>query len=306
MSATSKDISVVVAAHDFRRELPRTVRSLSPPYQTGLDAAHLEIIVVDNGSSEPVKPDWFEGVSADLKIIRFPPGNPSPCRAINAGVAIAEGALVSVLIDGARIASPGLLARARAAMQLADDVFVVTMGFHLGPQPQQISLTEGYGPEVEDKLLAQIGWPADGYRLFEVCARGQSYSSGVLSNFPETPAFMMRRASFARLGGFAEAFKFRGGGLANFEFFERVLCDERITPVILIGEGTFHQVHGGTSTAAHGVGRRATPDGPTIWEEMALEFEAIAGHAPLTMSLRKPLPFGECGSEAAERCFYAV
>jgi len=305
MSAGPKDISVVVSAHDLRRELPRTVRSLSPPYQTGLDPARLEIVVVDNGSSEPVQADWFEGISANLKILRFPPGNPSPCHAINAGVAASEGALISVLIDGARVASPGLLARASEAMHVADDVFVATMGFHLGPEPQQNSLTKGYGPEVEDGLLAGIGWPSDGYRLFEICARGQSYANGVLSDFPETTAFMMHRTSFDRIGGFHEGFRFRGGGLANFEFFERVLGDDAIAPIVLIGEGTFHQVHGGNSTRAGGVLRREIPDGPTIWDEMAREFEVIAGRVPLSLRLKKPLLFGRCETKAAERCFFS-
>jgi glycosyltransferase involved in cell wall biosynthesis len=305
VSAAAKDISVVVAAHDLRRELPRTVRSLSPPYQIGLDPARLEIIVVDNGSAEPVERNWFEGIAAELKILRFPPGNPSPCAAINAGVAIAEGSFVAVLIDGARIASPGLLARALAATRLGDDVFVATMGFHLGPEPQQISRTKGYGPEVEDRLLAEIGWPADGYRLFEICARAQSYANGVLSDFPETTAFMMRRTSFERIGGFHEAFRFRGGGLANFEFFERALGDAALTPVVLVGEGTFHQVHDGNSTRANGVQRRETPDGPTIWDAMAHEFETIAWRAPLSLTLRKPLLYGRCETEVAERLFFA-
>jgi glycosyltransferase involved in cell wall biosynthesis len=301
-----KNLSVIVSAHDLRRELPRTIRSLSPPYQIGLDWARLEIIVVDNGSSEPVDRSWFEDVPAEIKIIRFAAGNPSPCHAINAGVAASSGALVSILIDGARMASPGLFARASEAMRLADDVFVATMGFHLGPEPQQISLTRGYSPQVEDRLLAGIGWPADGYRLFEICARGQSYAEGVLSDFPETTAFVMHRATFDRIGGFNEGFRFRGGGLANFEFYDRVLGDDAILPVVLIGEGTFHQVHDGNSTRAGGVLRRETVEGPTIWDEMAREFETIAGRAPLSQRLKKPLLFGKCETEAAERCFFAV
>jgi glycosyltransferase involved in cell wall biosynthesis len=304
VNAPSKEISIVVAAHDFRRELPRTIRSLSPPYQTGIDPASLEILIVDNGSAEPVAADWFEEISADLKILRFPPGNPSPCAAINAGVAAAQGDLIAVLIDGARIASPGFIARARSAMRLADDVFVATMGFHLGPEPQQISLNDGYDAQAEDRLLAEIGWPAEGYRLFEIAARGQSYAKGVLAGFPETTAFMMRRSSFRRLGGFHEGFRFRGGGLANFEFFERVLRDEAIAPIVLIGEGTFHQVHRGTSTRAGGVMRRASSDGPTLWEQMAADFEEIVGRPPLSLTLRKPLLFGKCETEAAERAFF--
>jgi len=298
-------ISVVVSAHDLRREISRTVRSLSPPYQCGIDPSRVEIIVVDNGSSEPVDANWFKGVAADVRIIRFPPGNPSPCEAINAGIAAARGSRLAVLIDGARLASPGLLARGLEAMRLADDVFVAAMGFHLGHETQQVSLTKGYGPEVEDQLLAEIGWPDDGYRLFEICARGESHREGVFSPFPEATAFVMHRSSFERLGGFHEGFRYRGGGLASFEFFERVVKDEAITPVVLIGEGTFHQVHYGNSTRAGGVRRSETQDGPTIWDAMALEFRALVGHAPLAVQLRSPFLFGRCQNEVIERCFFA-
>lgn len=299
------DLSVIVAAHDMRREIPRTVRSLSPPYQTGIDPARLEIIVVDNGSAEPVDAAWFVGVAAEVRIMRFPPGDPSPCRALNAGVAAARGSSIAVLIDGARIASPGFLERALAAMRIADDVFVATMGFHLGHETQQVSLAKGYSREIEDRLLAQIGWPHEGYRLFEICARGESYHDGVLSPFSETVGFVMRRESFARIGGFHEGFRYGGGGLANFEFFERVHADEAITPVVLVGEGTFHQVHDGITTRAGGVRARETPDGPTIWDAMSSEFEELVGRPPLSLELRKPLLFGRCENAAAERCFFA-
>ncbi len=306
MTASDKDISVVVSAYEMRREIPRTVRSLSPPYQIDVDPARIEIIVVDNGSTEPVHASWFEGVAADVDVIRFPPGNPSPCEALNAGVAAARGTFVAVLIDGARIASPGLLARWLAAMRTANDVFAATMGFHLGLETQQKSQLNGYCADVEDRMLEQIGWPQDGYRLFEICARGESYSNGVLSDFPETTAFMVRRETFQRLGGFDERFRYRAGGLANFEFYERMLSDENVVPVVLIGEGTFHQVHDGITTRAGGVARSETPDGPTIWQAMSYEFESIAGRAPLSLQLRKPLLFGRCENAAAERCFFST
>ncbi len=305
MNAVRETVSVVVSAYDLQRELPRTVQSLSPPYQSGIDPAQLEIIVADNGSREPVEPGWFDGVAAQVRIVRFAPGNPSPCQALNAGVAAAQGTFVLVLIDGARMASPGLIARACAAMRTADDAFVATMGFHLGRETQQVSQTKGYGPEAEDQLLREIAWPRDGYRLFEICARGESYRHGVLSDFPETTAFMMHRATFTRLGGFHEGFRYRGGGLANFEFYDRVLGDETITPVVLIGEGTFHQVHDGVTTRAGGVQRRETPDGPTIWDAMVLEFQTLVGRPPLSLRRRRPLLFGRCETSAAERCFFA-
>lgn len=39
-----------------------------------------------------------------------------------------------------------------------------------------------------------------------------------------------------------------GGGLVNHEFLNRVYLANTFSPVILLGEGVFHQVHGGVST----------------------------------------------------------
>jgi glycosyltransferase involved in cell wall biosynthesis len=306
VSAPPKDLSIVVCAHDLRRELPRTVRSLSPPYQLEVDPQRVEIIVVDNGSNAPIAAQWFEGIEAEVTVLRFEPATPSPCGALNAGVAVARGTQIAVFVDGARMASPGLLVRASAAMRTGADVFVATMGFHLGPDMQQVSLANGYSPEVEDRLLSEIDWERDGYRMFEICTRAASHRNGVLAEFPETTAFVMHRASFERLGGFNENFRHPGGGLANFDFYERVFNDAAISPVVLIGEGTFHQAHGGATTAAGGVGRRETPDGPTIWENMVREFETVVGRAPLSVRQRKPLLFGRCESTAAENCFFSL
>ena len=44
------DLSVVMVVHNMRREAPRSLRSLSPRYQQGLDGRHYEVIVVENGS----------------------------------------------------------------------------------------------------------------------------------------------------------------------------------------------------------------------------------------------------------------
>ena len=41
-----------------------------------------------------------------------------------------------------------------------------------------------------------------------------------------------------------------GGGFANLDFFERMTTSPRINLVTILGEGSFHQVHGGTTTNA--------------------------------------------------------
>ena len=65
-------VSIVVVGFDMARELPRTVRSFLPPYQRGVGADQIQIIIADNGSAEPVQRDWFPQ-DADAKDAA-PPG----------------------------------------------------------------------------------------------------------------------------------------------------------------------------------------------------------------------------------------
>jgi cephalosporin hydroxylase len=44
------------------------------------------------------------------------------------------------------------------------------------------------------------------------------------------------------------SFNAPGGGFANLDFFERMTTSPRINLVTVLGEGSFHQVHGGTTT----------------------------------------------------------
>jgi hypothetical protein len=60
----------------------------------------------------------------------------------------------------------------------------------------------------------------------------------------------MRKELWAELGGIDERFDQPGGGLVNLDTFARAceLPDSEL--VILLGEGTFHQVHNGVATNA--------------------------------------------------------
>ena len=65
------------------RELPRTIRSLTPEYQRGIAAGDYEVIVVDNGSPAPVDAAGLEGFSGALRGVRIDPAPPTPARAAN-------------------------------------------------------------------------------------------------------------------------------------------------------------------------------------------------------------------------------
>ena len=70
------------------------------------------MIVVDNGSATPPTAGEFESLGIDLRVLHYPHPTHSPVGAVNYGLNQSVGHYVCVYIDGARIASPGLLREA--------------------------------------------------------------------------------------------------------------------------------------------------------------------------------------------------
>ncbi len=242
------ELSIVVNFHNMRREAARTLHSLSPAYQTGAPSDY-EVIAIDNGSRTPLDPAEVAAFGPNFRYHYFATDAVSPGEAVNYGAAIARGDLIAVIVDGARMATPGLVGQSIAAARHFAEPFVVALAWHLGPKMQQISVAEGYDQVEEDRLLAEIDWRANGYDLFTIAAAAASQQGGFLAGIPrECSWFCMRRATFLRLGGLDTRFRAPGGGLINQDFRERALALPGLSPVVLLGEGVFHQIHGGVST----------------------------------------------------------
>jgi glycosyltransferase involved in cell wall biosynthesis len=251
------DLSVVVVIHNMPREAPRTLQSLSASYQLHLEAKDYEVIVVDNDSNPPFDRSVIETLPGNFHLIRIDSAPPSPAHAINRGLAAARGQVIGVMIDGARIATPGLLHFARHGARLHPHAIVVTLGWYLGSDYQALASLSGYDSKEEDRLLDSIQWPRDGYRLFEVSTLGESSLEGWFPNFndssetmSESNALFMKREAWNLLGGFDERFNLPGGGLLNLDTYRRALDLPDARLVILLGEATFHQIHGGIATNA--------------------------------------------------------
>jgi hypothetical protein len=97
-------------------------------------------------------------------------------------------------------------------------------------------------------LLASIDWPQDGYRLFEIATVDESSVDGWLQPIAEANALFMPRKSWDQLGGMDERFDASGGGLVNLDMYSRAMELPDAQLVLLLGEGTFHQMHGGIAT----------------------------------------------------------
>jgi glycosyltransferase involved in cell wall biosynthesis len=261
----------VIVVHDMARELPRTLRSLSPDCQQGLAAGDYEVIVIDNGSMEPVDPVLVARFQGDVRVQRIDPAPASPASAANYGLRMAEGDLVGLIIDGARLASPGLLAEARRATCLSARPVITAPAFHLGPVRHMQAADIGHDQAAEDRLLAESGWEADGYRLFEISTPAGSWGRGLFGPAGESSSLFCPRPIWDELGGLDERFALPGGGLVNHDVYRRACGLADVELIVLLGEGTFHQYHGGAATS-----RRHS------WATMHAEYRTITGipHQP--------------------------
>lgn len=262
-------LSVVVISYNMARELPRTVGTLAPSYQRDIDAVDYEVIVVDNGSTEPWSAAALTALGPNIQVHRFP-GEPSvsPAAAVNFGLQKARGDLVGVCIDGARMASPRILATALDARRLHERPVIGTLAYHLGPDVQSRSMTRGYDQQAEDGLLASVGWENDGYRLFEISTVASSSARGWFTIPAESNAIFLTRQNWRDLGGYDVRFNSPGGGLVNLDTWARACADPDGEIILLLGEATFHQVHGGVSTNA----------AVSMWRVFHDEYVAIRGH----------------------------
>ena len=252
----SPGLSLVVVAYGMQREAPRTILSLLPPLQRHVDGVDYEVVVVDNGSPEPLDlGDMPATAPRPVRLVRVAPdrASVSPARCINTAVREhATGEAVMVCIDGARLASSHLVRRTADVLARHADAFTFVASRHLGPKPQMQSVREGYDQAAEDRLLDAAAWTTDLDRLYpiSVWAGAHDADDPLLQN--ESNAFALSRAAWDSVGGYDEGFSRPGGGLCNLELFERIVARSRGLNVLLYGESTFHQVHGGAATSHDG------------------------------------------------------
>jgi cephalosporin hydroxylase len=249
LPANAVDLSVIVVFYNMRREAGRTLHSLSRAYQEGLEGTSYEVIVLENGSDEAQRlgAAFVRDFGPEFRYIDLvADASPSPVRALNQGIAASRGRNLALMIDGAHVLTPGVLRFGLRGLATYAPAIVATQQWYVGPGQQGEAMDDGYDQAYEDRLFGRIQWPSNGYRLFEIghFVGERDWLDGVW----ESNCMFVRRTQLEQVGGFEERFTVPGGGYANLELYERLGSSPDVTVCSILGEGSFHQVHGGTTT----------------------------------------------------------
>ncbi len=248
--ATTPTLSLVVIVYKMADQAERTLRSLSVAYQQGVREEDYEVIVVENASSWELGEARACATGGNVRYFRREETQRTPVHAVNFGAAQARGSHVVIMIDGARMVTPGVVRLALDAFRIAPNAAVCVPGYHLGDKPQQVAVNEGYDEAAEAKLLDEIAWPSDGYRLFEIAVFALSCAAGFFRPNHESNFLGVSVAKWNALGGMDARYDDLGGGMANLALYKNVLEAPNTPYYLLFGEGSFHQFHGGISTNA--------------------------------------------------------
>lgn len=243
------DLTVVVVFYNMKREAARTLHALSRAYQRDIEDLTYDVVVVDNGSAPDQRLDeaYVRSFGPEFSLISMgEDAKPSPIPALNRGIAAGSGSNFALMIDGAHVLTPGALHYGVLGLRTYAPAVVATQQWYVGPGQQADVVAEGYNQDYEDKLFETINWPADGYRLFDI---GHFIGHrDWLDGMWESNCLFVTREQLEQVGGFDERFSMPGGGFANLDLYERIGANPDVTVVTMLGEGSFHQVHGGTTT----------------------------------------------------------
>lgn len=282
-------LSIVINFYNNRREAMNSLYALSRTYQRGAEELEFEVIALDHGSSQPLAEADVRAFGPEFQYRYIETQSVSPAAAINAACRDTRGENLLVLIDGAHIVTPGVYELATRAFAQFPSPFIAMPPLHLGPKRQNESVLEGYNQHVEDELLARCDWKRNGYRLYSAAG---AFADGGLGWFGcafEAGCFGVRKRDYLALGGFDERFQSRGGGLVALDLFQRAVARADIEYVMLLGEASFHQFHGGVASNA--------PQAQHPWQEFHAEYERLCGK-PFARVPRRPFYLGNLPDEA--------
>lgn len=230
------------------RQAMNTLYSLSAAHQRDVDGSDYEVIVMENASDRNLDPAAVAGLEGDVRYVRRREPGVSPAPAINDGLSRCRGDVVGLMIDGARMVTPGVVRHVLDAFAVTSRALVAVPGYHLGPLEQHRVESGRYDESVERELLEAVEWRSDGYALFDIACVSGANPRGFFHPFLESNCMFASREAFADIGGADERFDLPGGGSLNLFMYRSLGVRPESRLFVLPGEGSFHQIHGGVTT----------------------------------------------------------
>ncbi len=248
--SVSPRLSIIVIVYRMRRQAMNTLYSLSTHYQRNVQADDYEVIVVENQSSQTLDEQEVLALGSPFRYFLRHESSQSPVGAINFGFEQCRAANIGLMIDGARMLTPRVLEYALMAQHIDKDALVAVPGYSLGWQDQRYHRESAYSETVEQQLLAQTHWQQNGYRLFDIATISGANPNGCMTPLMECNCVFTSADNFKRIGCANMDFQLPGGGSINLHIFRQLgLLPQSRHYFVTPGEGSFHQFHGGITTA---------------------------------------------------------
>jgi hypothetical protein len=277
-------LSIIVVLFRIPRQGDNTVYSLSARHQRNVTEDDYEIVVVENSSDAVYGPERAFSHGRNVRYFFREEHGVSPVPAVNFGFEQARAPLVAFMVDGAHMVTPGLVEHALLAQRTFSNPLIAVPAHHLGKVEHHLNRSAGYDERVEEKLLAESGWTQDGYALFGISRWSGANYSGFLCPAIESSCLFCTREAFESVGRADPRFDALGGGLVNQDLYSRLSRVSGTRFVVLGGEGTFHQFHGGVSTSE-------IPDRASMLRMLEAQHISIRGHGVIGYD-REPVLLG--------------
>lgn len=244
-------LSVIVIAYRMAAQLENTLYSLSPAYQRGIGESEYEVLVMENDSGDNLDPGYVAQLPPNFRYYLRNETAVTPVPAINEAFDQCRAPFVCLMIDGARMLSPGALAMALAAARINPEALVAVPGYHLGDCEQHMANPAVSRLDAEREMLEATGWRDDGYELFRVATFSGANGNGYLQPMMECNCMFASLDNFERIGFADTTFTQPGGGSINLHMYRALGMLPDTELFVLPGEGSFHQFHGGVTTSAY-------------------------------------------------------
>ena len=244
-------VSIILIGYKMPTQLQKTLETLSTEFQRGVRAEDFEVILVENRSTQNLPEAVVEALPENVRYFLRDESGHTPVPAINFAFEKCRGTYIGLIMDGARMLTPGVIDNALKCLRLDSNILGVVPGYHLGMEEQH----EHDDPEValreEAQLLDSVDWRRDGYELFRISTWSGANRNGYLHPIMECNCLFASRDNYEAIGYANTDFTLRGGGSINLHIYRSLGMLPHTRVFVWPGEGSFHQYHGGVTTSSY-------------------------------------------------------